>query len=306
MQAVYYARKICQSQSTMLAGNATMYVGKIGILVLLYGKLPSESKTISSLNSALKANCRNIELVVWNNGPEKLEIESGNLLPDAQEIAIKFFETVENRPLSDIYNEFLSMSYDRFVIFDDDSVVEQSYATAIQTEAGFDLLIPRAICNGRQESPRIGSRPLDVDRCEDKSEDSNVFAISSGLCISASLREKFLKIYGQVFDENFVFYGVDATFFYRLRTIRRRQAVKISYGGQILHSLSRLDTLAGESSKFRRLERSCDIALQLRYYPSFFVLRVFVKKVIGGFFGVANYDSLLMVKTLISSRHPRR
>ena len=290
----------------MLAGNSIMHVDKIGILVLLYGKLPSESKTISSLNNVLQGNCRNIELVVWNNGPKELEIESENLLPNAQEIAIKIFETVENRPLSDIYNEFLSMSYDRFVIFDDDSVVEQNYAMAIQAEAGFDLLIPRAICNGRQESPRIGSRPLAVGGYEDKPDDSSVFAISSGLCISASLREKFLKIYDQVFDENFVFYGVDATFFYRLRAIRRRQAVKISYVGQILHSLSRLDTLAGESSEFRRLERSCDIALQLRYYPSFFVFRVFVRKVIAGFLGAASYDPLLMLRTLISSRHPRR
>lgn len=290
----------------MLAGNTTTYAGRIGILVLLYGKRPLESKTILSLNGALKGSRSSIELIIWNNGPEKLETEPEGLLPDVRGIAIKLFETIENRPLSDIYNEFLSMSYDRFVIFDDDSVVEQNYAAAIQSGANFDLLIPRAICNGRQESPRIGSRPLIVDRCEDKPDDSSVFAISSGLCISVSLREKFLKMYDQLFDKNFVFYGVDSTFFYRLRKIRQQQPVKLLYCGQILHSLSRLETRAGERSKFRRMERSFDIALQLRYYPSFFMLRVFLRKVIAGFFGAANYDPMLMIRTLISSRHPRR
>ena len=67
-----------------------------------------------------------------------------------------------------------------------------------------------------------------------------------------------------MFDERFYLYGVDTTFCFRLFESDLIKYVKIISGFD--HSLSRLGTENSKMTKFRRIERSYERGLKLRYY----------------------------------------
>lgn len=92
------------------------------ILVILYNKSINQSETLISLNDN---KFTNYDLIIYNNGPKLLDKD---LLFDelqAKILSVKLCQDMSNKPLSIIYNEFLSNNkqYERFVIFDDDTVI---------------------------------------------------------------------------------------------------------------------------------------------------------------------------------------
>ena len=92
----------------------------------------------------------------------------------------------------------------------------------------------------------------------------NIYSIGSGICLHVELIHLFKAQFELVFDERFVLYGVDTTFFKRIQLL---PDFNVSIQGEIKHSLSRIEEKS-EVPLFRKVERSYDIALQLRYYPS--------------------------------------
>jgi len=86
------------------------------------------------------------------------------------------------------------------------------------------------------------------------------------------LKEK----YGQVFNQRFYLYGVDTTFFYRVFNSRLISKIKIINGFE--HSLSRLEVESDKVKAFRRLERTYDLGISLRYYYSWPKIVYFVFK----------------------------
>ncbi|MGL5936253.1 MAG: hypothetical protein ACRCZI_11605, partial [Cetobacterium sp.] len=195
---------------------------EIKLLIVLYGKSISESETIKSLN-LLDGVSKNIDLVIWNNGPAPIDFDVETLINNAT-----FIETLDNKPLSIIYNNFInSFDAERYVILDDDSKITQLYINKI-IDSNFDMQIPIIYCEetGMHYSPKLNGGAF---YGEFKKSDT-ITAIGSGLCINKNIANKIADYYGDVFDSRFAFYGIDTTFFKRLRKLGLSNRVEIISG----------------------------------------------------------------------------
>lgn len=82
------------------------------ILVVLYGKEPSESVTLQSLLNVHECNSA---LTIYNNGPAN--IDENDLVINKLLLCFSSVDIVQdlsNKPLSVLYNNFLNRDGDRF------------------------------------------------------------------------------------------------------------------------------------------------------------------------------------------------
>jgi hypothetical protein len=231
------------------------------ILVLLYNKEINESNTITSL---LKSNVQyqNARIVIWNNGPKHIETIDSVLLENlGYDVVIE--ETLNNESLAVIYNRFIAKNESKkYILLDDDSVLNPKYILASSQSKSTDISMPIIYSEGEVRSPKIDEQPYGQET--ELTSKNKVITIGSGLVIGIDIVNSLKENYKDIFDERFYLYGVDTTFCFRIYDSKLTEKIKIISGFE--HSLSRLEKEDLKTTKFRRLERSYDQGLTLKYY----------------------------------------
>jgi len=281
------------------------------VLVVLYGKPVSDSNTIKSL---LKMNFKEFDVFIHNNGPKRLEELSLNLkklLPNNY----KYINDLSNSSLSLIYNNFIknNIDYDRFVIFDDDTILKSEFFDEVNKDVSLcndiHLQVPIIYENNNIHYPLVNDVPLSaidspliVNLNKDK-----LFSIGSGLIIYKPLIQMFVEKNKNLFDERFVFYGVDVSLFRALNkdNFISPKKINILVSSSVQHSLSK--NSKEKISNWRLQERVIDDTLStILFTDGFFrkcyrLLKIMIKN-----------SSLSMVwlfpviiKVIIIRRHPR-
>lgn len=272
----------------------------IYLLIVLYGCKAQDSATIKSFLSINKSgSCTS--LVIWNNGPNTDDVSTELLSRLSQKgINAIYIQTPFNAPLSWIYNYFLTnFLSDIYLLIDHDSTLSAEYMEAATSVAPFFVRLPIIQAQGISRSPTVkGEFSQGPFR-----HDQKVISIGSGIVISRDAVREIEGRYGSVFDEHFALYGVDTSFFHRIYKAGLADRLKTIPGFE--HSLSRLEKESDAMTKFRRTERTYDFALMLRHYPSMGQLKSLVKQAFLLLVGRSRLDLGVLIKTLISGRHPR-
>jgi hypothetical protein len=268
------------------------------ILVLLYGCKPCEAKTLQTLFVS-SLNLDHVHLYVWNNGPT-LWNDSDLAYISNSKIKFTTIQSIENKPLSWIYNDFIAMAKaQRYVFLDHDSNLNDGFISDILSTNDYDIGVPTISSKNANRSPTVNG----IFKLGPYSKQDVVIAIGSGITASHTVIEKLQQRYGDVFDSSFAFYGVDTSFF--LRVYQCGLADRIVNLGGFEHSLSRLEVESVEKQKFRMKERSIDQGLMLRYYSGrYHVLRLIKflieTKLCKGRFYLSN-----LLKAYMTGKHPK-
>lgn len=274
---------------------------KIVILVVIYDKQIDKSTTIDAL---IKNGVKNAHLVIHNNGPSAISL-SANLVSElfALGVTISLVNCLENKPLSNLYNDFIDefLNYERFVLLDDDSLLTQSYIKSFYSDS-YDIELPRIVSIADKKT----YYPISNGKIINSNTNLNAFdtfSIGSGLILTRNFIDKYLKRNLNVFDENYAFYGVDISLFRRMWRLQKQgESFEIKTSSTIYHSLSRTE---GPESLFRRKERLIDYAVSTRRYPS---LRGYASLIKKGMKQLATFnidEFFLMVSCFLSGMHPR-
>lgn len=228
------------------------------VVIVLYNCKVFDSQTIGSLLNHW-GNKKDLHLDIINNGPSLIDEVALDIKGTFQ-----YFQYLDNRKLSLLYNEFLERNKSEYyVILDGDSELSEEYFQSLESLKEVapyaDFALPQILSNDKCVYPKK------IDRNSKKiSNRDGAMSISSGLVISHRLVLQYIKQYGTVFDERFYLYGVDSSFFDRLRLLE--QELFGCYAGSIIHSLSSNEEEAPNVKAFRSLERSNDFGLSTRYY----------------------------------------
>jgi len=275
---------------------------QMSILVVLYNKKIQDSVTLDSI---LQVTCKeNLSLTIINNGPEKLSGIDDFINNHKDFKNINFYEFLENRSLSKIYNNFL---YDNqnaafCIIFDDDSSFDSSLLLNV-LKSNADIILP-LIKNQKDSQIYYPISNNTIVTSETALDINGLISITSGLAISRKLINLMQNVYGPVFDENFALYGIDTSFFARLHRAREiHDKLSIISQDVVLHSLSR--TGSQPISNIRLRERLCDAALIARHYPDVKRLTYLLKKIVQNIYR-GNFTNLyLLIKCYVTGKHPR-
>ncbi|MCW4442360.1 hypothetical protein [Vibrio splendidus] len=272
-------------------------------LIVVYGCDDLSSvKTLTTIRNNLAPLMGiKVKISIWNNGP-KYFIENSKseliaaLINSGVEVSIT--EDLSNCKLSKLYNDF-HMVYDSrlYVYLDHDSDLNEFYINELTTISDFEVGVPVVTCNNNVESPFY----ITVSMWS-----KYYSAIGSGLVVGKYVLDKLKLKYGNAFDEKYLLYGVDSSFFLRLSQSNLMGSVKEINGFD--HDLSRL--AKGKPSKFRIAERSGEIALTTRYYFTtldrvFMITRVLIKCVKDFILGRKELSAAIFLKTLISGNYNR-
>lgn len=282
------------------------YEYSAAFLVLLYGKTVFDSETLNSIKT-LSINNEKALLVIWNNGPKSIK---NNNIDDLKKLGfdVVIRETLDNQSLAKIYNQFIDeFDCEKYVVLDDDSWLNQEYFDQVFSLYENAVGVPLIYCDTKLAGPKLNRKLCNIDsKITDK---DRFFAIGSGLAIGNKIVKEMKAILGQVFDERFYFYGVDSTFFFRLKMCKLREQIKIISGFE--HSLSCRKKESDTVTEFRLKEMSYDIGLRLRYYKPLYsaLFQVFrdaissaIKKVLHKRRKVAAGD---LLKAYFSGKHYR-
>lgn len=194
---------------------------KTAILIVLYDKEICDSTTVESLT---KLELKGTRLIIHNNGPYEINLtkEQSHIFKKKGVDDVILVNSIENKPLSIIYNDFINANLDCeiFSIFDDDSEISMNYISILKNDS-FEIELPKILS-------RVDSKVYypTVDR-NVFSEDGNIitgdiFSIGSGLTITRTVIDKFNKHKIKLFDEHYALYGVDFSFFRRLKILQKK------------------------------------------------------------------------------------
>lgn len=274
-------------------------MNKLAVLVVLYDCEPEKSASYLKLTESANSNS-DISVCFWNNGPK-------GVLLDTNISNIQLIETLNNISLAKIYNTFIeSYKAENYFILDHDTFINETYLDELMMTNFFGVSIPNISSNGKLYYPIIKksyspfSKAVIANSNIYKLNKVKVFlSIGSGICINNKMVAKFKFKFGSVFDERFYIYGVDTTFFVRLKKVNNS---RVQVANNLEHSLSRIDEK--EFSLFRFQERAIENVLLFRLYPSIFsffrVIKFFIKN--------RNSLNLKIIKMLILSyakgKHP--
>ncbi|HHS9506706.1 TPA: glycosyltransferase family 2 protein [Raoultella planticola] len=275
------------------------------IIVVIYNKKIQSSQT---LNSLLHTFATDSHLLIFNNGPESLELDDDiyKSLKDKFNNNIFIQEDLSNRPLSVLYNYAINehKGYSYYCLFDDDTNIPVDYFSEIETarkQYPVDLMLPviRSVSDDTVHYPLINGKPTDIKGIV--SSDNIVFSIGSGLVIFDSLIKSFKSNNIKLFDERYAFYGVDFSLFRRIRVIQKNGcSVNISVVSSLSHSLAKTKKV---KENWRKCEITIDQALTTKFYgkTQFGILFVIAKKILKLDFK----NALLALKTYSTGCHPR-
>ncbi|MFH6572544.1 glycosyltransferase family 2 protein [Aeromonas caviae] len=272
---------------------------KTVILILLYNKSISESETLLKLYKS-SVDTTSVSLIVWNNGPSSISLELEYLNQDRWG-SVGLIQTLDNKPLSYIYNQVIELyPAERYVFLDDDSQLTETYLMAMaSSNAG--VAVPAILSHGEYRSPTVSGKfnpgPYQVT--------DKVIAIGSGIGVRHDIAQKIKNHYGDVFDSRFALYGVDTTFFLRLHQLGLSDQVEMIDGFE--HSLSRLESESQAMSRFRQVERAYDLGLTMRHYTPweqaiFVIFKQAVKLTLGK---LTWLQFVALCKAFKTGRHPK-
>jgi len=272
---------------------------KTVILILLYNKSISESETLLKLYKS-SVDTSSVSLIVWNNGPSSISLELEYINKDRWG-SVELIQTLDNKPLSYIYNQVIELyPAERYVFLDDDSQLTETYLMAMaSSNAG--VAVPAILSHGEYRSPTVSGKfnpgPYQVT--------DKVIAIGSGIGMRQDIAQKIKNHYGDVFDSRFALYGVDTTFFLRLHQLGLSDQVEMIDGFE--HSLSRLESESQVMSRFRQVERAYDLGLTMRHYTPwkqaiFVIFKQAVKLTLGK---LTWLQFVALCKAFKTGRHPK-
>lgn len=270
------------------------------VVIVLYNREVSDSQTIVSLLEHW-SNREDLHLDIINNGPSLID----EVVLDIKG-TFKYFQYLENRRLSSLYNEFLERNESEYyIILDDDSMLTEEYFHSLESlkkqSPNADFALPKILSDGKCVYPK----KIDYNSKNISNKDG-VMSISSGLVIRHRLVLQYIKQYGNVFDERFYLYGVDSSFFDRLMLLE--QELFGCYVGSIVHSLSSHEEEPHNVKAFRSLERSNDFALSTRYYFNLHKCIRLVYFIFTNPLGIGKFKLLSfheVCKTMLSGTHYR-
>lgn len=270
------------------------------ILILLYNKGVGLSKTINSLYGVNDKHFHDINLIIWNNGPSKIQLDlNGDFIKKWNRVEL--VEMIDNMPLSHVYNYIIeTYPAERYIFLDDDSKLTNEYFIAI-IDSNAGVAVPAILSHGEYRSPTVSGKfnpgPYQVT--------DKVIAIGSGIGMSHDIAKKIKNHYGDVFDSRFALYGVDTTFFLRIHQFGLSDQVEMIDGFE--HSLSRLENESQAISQFRQVERAYDLGLTLRHYvPWPQVLFILLKQTVKFALGKVSWLQLkIFIKAYKDGCHPK-
>lgn len=265
-------------------------------VVILYDCSPEDSKTFQCLTRCLnESNNEGVRILLWNNGPVCQKTLS---LGDN----VDYYESLDNIALSKIYNTAINdYDADKYLFLDQDSSFTPDFLSdVVSTNA--ELLLPVIVSCSEALYPIDTLSKSTLNKGQETSNHGHsLYSIGSGLCLSKALIDLFHLQYESVFDERFVLYGVDTTFFKRIKCLPNF-SVKIL--GELNHSLSRIEE-KDSIPLFRKVERGYDIGLQLRYYYSRNLLVVFCLKLLNAVVSFEYKVIAALLRGAILGKHPR-
>lgn len=278
----------------------------LGFLVLLYNRKAEDSETLQSLVRSIPAlkHARCI-VKILNNGPKHIDAAQSPIVDAIRHsnASVQIEERLDNLPLSVAYNRFIEeIACDRYVFLDQDTSISEDFLTALENHRDADLVLPMIVSHGSVQSPTVGSKP--VTKTSEVSRE-NLMGIGSGIAIARPLVSDMRRQYGTVFDQRYALYGVDSTFFLRLRMLPASRRLRIVCDGRLLHSLSRLEKEDRHVKNFRGSERSYDLGISLRRYASLHLFKHFIKSIPGMLNGRNSLSLAKIVKAFTLGRHPR-
>lgn len=274
-------------------------------LIVVYNKKIAESCTF---NKVVNSKFSDDSLcVIWNNGPTSCEEEFLNVYEYNKNI--RYHETLHNISLAKIYNEVINKyNAQIYIILDDDSSLTDAYFEAVKQISPNEVGMPVIYYDRKIINPcingQIYSKGINIDA------NDTIKTIGSGLVVGRDVASQLFKAYNSVFDERFYLYGVDTTFCFRLNKLKINDKIKIIDGFE--HGLSRLEGKNDKLTLFRKIERSNDLALQIRYYKEkkhWFLMMVLllassIKKFIT--FQPQQYKYSTIIKTFVKGKHERQ
>ena len=235
----------------------------VNVLIVLYNSKLSQSKTLQTLDKL--SSLKNINVIIWNNGPEDLkpEFDKSSLITSLKSLFyyVRLEQTLCNKPLSHIYNEFTDKD---LLILDHDTELTESYSLSVKEFmlSKQQLLVPKIIQGGLVCYPKQKGKVLE-SQVTGYMDFNKVISITSGLVVKKCLLKELADTFGAVFDPRFALYGIDTTFFIRCKNLGLEE---FYLGGDLLHDLS--SNSEAVISDARLKERGIDTFLQLRCYPS--------------------------------------
>lgn len=274
-------------------------------MIVVYNKKIAESCTF---NKVVNSKFSDDSLcVIWNNGPTSCEEEFLNVYEYNKNI--RYHETLHNISLAKIYNEVINKyNAQIYIILDDDSSLTDAYFEAVKQISPNEVGMPVIYYDRKIINPcingQIYSKGINIDA------NDTITTIGSGLVVGRDVASQLFKAYNSVFDERFYLYGVDTTFCFRLNKLKINDKIKIIDGFE--HGLSRLEGKNDKLTLFRKIERSNDLALQIRYYKEkkhWFLMMVLllassIKKFIT--FQPQQYKYSTIIKTFVKGKHERQ
>ena len=277
-------------------------MNKIALLVVVYNKELRQSVTLTSL---LRFTYRLERLVVVNNGPRDIDVHDELLAAlNVKHANVQLFNYKENRPLSKIYNDFLhqAQGVDYYVLFDDDTDINFEFEKYIFDLQSVDLELPKVISvvNGKQYYPIFNGLVFEQYGFIDNTK-GDIYSIGSGLVISSQLKKQFNIRGVELFDSHFALYGVDFSFFRKLKLFFKSQQLIISSNVLLNHGLS-----SSESgiSPWRNRERMYDEVLTIKYYSRykmFYLMKFILKKI----FKFEIRTAIEATRVYFVGKHPR-
>ena len=272
---------------------------QISLLVILYGKKFSESETLKSI---IDFDYKIDNLVVVNNGPNPLSNEDEFLaLLRFKHHSVIFNEFLKNRPLSWIYNDFVSQyDSDYYIFFDDDTYISKNNEELIFNLDNIDIELPKiyAIQDKKQYYPVVNGSVYSSHGLI--KEYTEIYSIGSGLILSRKVKEVFGARNIELFDSNFALYGVDTSFFRKINYLKSiKFFFNIGSSISVNHSLSRAE---GKISEWRYIERLYDHTLSIKYYQPLKTLRL-IKLLIKN---IPEFKHIrIILTTYFNGFHPR-
>jgi len=277
------------------------------ILILLYNKEMKDSTTLSSfIQSTVQYS--EAKIVIWNNGSKKLNtVNSPELIDLGYQVEV--IETITNDSLALIYNRFIRANKaKKYILLDDDSELSEEFISASANSQPEHLSLPIITSNGQVQYPSIDGKRYSSETVI--KENRRFTTIGSGLVIGINIVNALNEYYQSVFDERFYLYGVDTIFCLRINESEQVKNVKLIAGFD--HSLSKLESEGKAMTRFRRVERSYELGLKLRYYVPltkalFLLLKtgasVLKRLCVGKRYKVS---FLFVVKAFLSGEHYRK
>ncbi|WP_072198395.1 hypothetical protein [Klebsiella pneumoniae] len=276
----------------------------VSILVVVYNKTLEQSATINTLTKF--SFYKRTRLTIYNNGPMEITIES----KQKKLFNEIFYDSVlindlNNKPLSLLYNGFIedNKEANKVIILDDDTEITKCFIDAIFSSTA-DLELPRIISKetGRIYYPMLSGDISQVDAELDLNS-KFCMSIASGLILDRKLLNEFYRRELKLFDERYALYGVDSSFFKRLKMlVRNGVCFNAKTSCYVRHSLSLTDK---EFSEFRFKERLWDTAISTRCYPSIWQYYMFFYNFVKLFkYRKVEYFFILF-RGVIRGKHPR-